>query len=103
MKAKNTAIVNSVAASASIATSEAGFLPGMTAVCDIYSTDGAFAGTAQWQTSADGTTWGNQGTSFVSTAGAFNRQNITLSNFIRLNVSARTAGAVQGSIVSDID
>lgn len=101
MKQKITAVLSSVVAGASIATIEAGFLPGVPVVADLFApTSTAFVGSAIWQTSPDGTTWTNTGVAFT---GGFSPQTITLSNFVRLNVTAFTSGSVQGRLISDID
>ncbi len=103
MLQRTTGILTSATGSAAIAASQSGFLPGMQVVADIYApTNGAFNGTARWQTSVDGTTWNDVGVAFTTTGGGFNTQTITLSNFVRLNCSAFTSGAVQGRILSDV-
>lgn len=98
-----TGALTSAAASTAIATSTSGFLPGMQVVVDMFApTNGAFSGTARWQTSVNGTTWTDVGTAFTTTGGGFNTQTITLENFLRLNCSAYTSGAIQGRVLSDI-
>jgi hypothetical protein len=89
-----------VAAGTSFPTRGTGFLPGEQVVVNFGSVAAAaFAGSAQVQTSVDGTTWGNVGSAFV---GAADTQQITLSNFIRLNCTARTAGSVKAVVVNEI-
>lgn len=102
MKQKITAAVTSAASSATINTNEAGFLPGMQVVADMFAPTGAFSGTAKWQTSIDGTTWVDAGTTFVTTAGGVNTQSITLAQFARLTVTPYASGGVQGRLLSDI-
>jgi hypothetical protein len=102
MKQKITAVLSSAANGATINTAEAGFLPGMQVVADIFVPAGAFVGTAKWQTSVDGSTWADAGSSFASTGDGFNTQTLTLAQYIRLVVSAYTSGSVQGRILSDI-
>jgi hypothetical protein len=102
MKQKSTAILSSATNGATINTQEAGFLPGMQVVVDLFAPVGAFSGTAKWQTSVDGTTWVDAGSSWVTTAGGLNTQVITLAQFIRIVTSAYASGSVQGRILSDI-
>lgn len=89
----------SVAATTSIATAGSGLLPGDSAVIDIFSPGGAFAGSAQVQTSPDNSTWTNVGSAVVGGADKFQ---ITLSSYIRLNCTARTAGSVKAVVLNDI-
>ncbi len=103
MKIKQSAILTAVAAGATINTTEAGFLPGMTIAAVIGSPGGAFVGTAQVQTSQDGTTWTNAVGSSSVTSGGVNIQPVVLAQFIRLNVSAFTSGNLQATFLSDID
>lgn len=101
MKQKITAVLASVVAGATINTQESGLLPGMQVVADLFApTSTAFVGSAQWQTSVDGTTFTNVGSAFT---GGFLPQSIILAQYIRLNVTAFTSGSVQGRILSDID
>lgn len=97
-----TGTLSSAAADAAISTSQAGFLPGMQVVVDMFAPAGAFSGTARWQTSVNGTNWTDVGTAFTTTTGGFNTQTITLENFIRLNCSSFASGSVRGRILSDI-
>lgn len=89
-----------VAASAAVACDKGGLLVGEKVPVLISSPDGAFAGSAQIQTSPDATTWTNVGTAHAS-AGA-QIQEITLSSHIRLNCTARTAGTVAAVAISTI-
>lgn len=103
MKIKQSAILSSAVAGATINTSEAGFLPGMQVAAIIGSPGGAFSGTARLQTSQDGSAWSNAVGSADVTAGGVNVQVITLAQFVRLNVSAYTSGNIQATLLSDID
>jgi len=102
MKQKLTAVLSSVVAGATINTQEAGYLPGMQVVADMFAPAGAFSGSAKWQTSVDGTTWADAGSAFTTTTGGYNPQTITLAQFLRLNCTNFTSGSVQGRILSDI-
>ena len=102
MKTKISAALTSAVAGATINTTEAGFLPGMKVVADLFAPTGAFSGTAKWQVSVDGTTWTDPGANFVTTAGGLWVQEITLQNFARINCTAFTSGSVQGRLLSDI-
>lgn len=88
--------LSSVAAGATKDCDGSGFLPGATAVALIVSPGGAFAGSAQIQTSPDGTNWSNVGSAV--TAGA-DVQQITLSSHVRLNCTSRSAGSVKAVLV----
>jgi hypothetical protein len=103
MKIKQSAILAALAAGAAISTQEAGFLPGMIVAAIIGSPSGTFSGTAQLQTSQDGTTWSNAVGSSPVTSGGVNIQPVVLAQFIRLNVSAYTSGNLQATFLSDID
>lgn len=103
MKQKLTAVLASVVAGATINTQEAGLLPGMQVIADIFAPAGAFSGSAKWQTSVDGSTWTDAGSAYTTTTGGFVPQNITLAQYIRLNCTAFTSGSVQGRILSNID
>lgn len=92
--------LSALGAGASVSTQSAGLLPGETVPVILSSPGGAFAGTAQLQTSVDGTTWTNVGPS-VTTAGT-DVAAVTLSNFIRLNVSAFTSGSVKAVALNDL-
>lgn len=102
MKQKITNILSSATNGTAINTQEAGFLPGMQVVADLYAPVGAFSGTVKWQTSIDGTTWVDAGTPWVTTAGGVNTQTITLAQQIRHVTTAYASGSVQGRILSDI-
>jgi|SRR6218665_2080605 len=92
--------LTAVAAGTSFATAGLGFLPSESVKAEIFSPDNAFAGSAQIQTSPDGTTWSNVG---VAKANAgYDTFTITLSNYVRLNATARTAGSVKAVLVNDI-
>ena len=103
MRQKITTEITAAAASTAISTLEAGFLPGVDVIADIFAPLGAFAGTARWQTSPDNVTWSNVGVDVVLTTGGFNTQTIRLAQWVRLNVSAFTSGRVGGRLLSDID
>jgi hypothetical protein len=78
-----------------------GFLPGELVKAEIFSPDGAFAGSARLQTSPDGTTWTDVGPAAHTTAG-YNTYMITLSSYVRLNATARTAGTIRAVLFNDI-
>lgn len=89
-----------VAAGTSFPTAGLGFLPGDTVVANFSSVAAAaFAGSAQIQTSPDNTNWTNVGSAFV---GSSDTQAITLSNYVRLNCTARSAGSVKAVLVNEI-
>jgi hypothetical protein len=89
-----------VAAGSTVNTQGLGFLPGDTVVAMFSSVAAAaFAGSAQIQTSPDGTNWTNVGSAFV---GASDTQAITLSHYVRLNCTARSAGSVKAVLVNEI-
>ena len=100
MRVANIGSLAAVAASASLSTQGLGLLPGDVVPVFLSSPDAAFAGSAQVQTSVDGTTWNNVGTA-VTTAGT-QIQAITLQNFIRLNCTARTAGTIAAVGLNDV-
>jgi hypothetical protein len=91
--------LSAVAAGSTITTKGTGFLPGETVVAHIVSPGGAFAGSAQIQTSVDGTSWTNVGSAVT---GGTDVQSITLSNFVRLNCTARSAGTVKAVLTNAI-
>ena len=102
MAFKQSAILAAMAAGATINTNESGFCPGMKVVADIGSPSNAFVGSAIVQTSEDGTTWGT-GTGAVAVTGpGTNIQEITLKQYLRLNVTAYTSGNIQASFFSDL-
>lgn len=103
MKIKQSAILAALAAGATINTNEAGLLPGMQVAAIIGSPGGAFVGSAQLQTSVDGTTWVNATGSTAVTGPGLNIQAITLAQYLRLNVTAYTSGNIQATILSDLD
>lgn len=89
-----------VASGTSFPTRGLGFLPGEPAVVNFASVAAAaFAGSAQVQTSPDNTNWTNVGSAFVGSA---DTQQITLSNYVRLNCTARSAGSVKATLVNEI-
>lgn len=89
-----------VAAGTTTNTQGNGFLPGELAVARIFSPGGAYVGSAQIQTSPDGTAWTNVGV--AHTSGGFNTFPITLSSFVRLNGTAFTSGSVKAVIENSI-
>lgn len=90
----------SVAAGTSFPTRGSGFLPGEQVVVQLASVAAAaFAGSAQVQTSPDNTNWTNVGAAFIGSA---DLQQITLSNYIRLNCTSRSAGSVKAVVVNEI-
>lgn len=103
MKFKQSAVLSTVVAGATISTNEAGFLPGMQVLAIIAPpTSTAFSGSAVIQTSIDGTTWATAvGAVAVTSAGTV-LQVITLQQFVRLNMTVATAGSLQVTFVSDI-
>ena len=92
--------LSSVAAGSTVTTQGSQCLPGSRAIARIFSTDGAFAGSAQIQTSPDGTTWTNVGRAVVAGSDHFN---ITLSSYVRLNCTARSAGTVRAVVEGEDD
>jgi hypothetical protein len=102
VKVLQTAILSAVAAGATIETNKAGFLPGMTVPVIIGSPDAAFAGSAVVQTSEDGSTWGTASGAVAVTTAGLAIQQIVLKQYVRLNVTARTAGSVQATLLSDV-
>lgn len=103
MKIKQSAILAAFAAGATINTSEAGLLPGMIVPVVIGSPGAAFVGSAIIQTSEDGSTWGTGSGAVAVTGPGLNIQQVTLKQYIRLNVTAYTSGNIQATILSDID
>lgn len=93
--------LNAAGAGTSFSTDGKGFLPGDTSLVLITSPDGAFAGSARVQTSPDGTTWTDVGPAAVVNAG-INPFMVTLSSFIRLNVTSRSAGTVTAKVINEI-
>lgn len=89
-----------VAAGTSFPTNGLGFLPGESVKAEIFSPGGAAVGSAQIQTSPDGTNWTNVGTAHAN--GGYNTFMITLSNFIRLNMTAFTSGNIKAVVINDI-
>ena len=89
--------VAAVASSVAIATQSNGMLPGETICVIVSSPDGAFAGSGQLQTSPDNITFTNVGA--VAAASATKVNAIVADRFIRLNVTARTAGTLEAVIV----
>lgn len=100
MRALDLGSLIAVAAGTSFATNGLGFLPGESVKAEIFSPDALFAGSAQIQTSPDGTTWTNVGTAHASAG--YNTFMIVLSNYVRLNATARTAGTVKAVLFDDI-
>jgi hypothetical protein len=103
VKIKQSAILAALAAGATISTTEAGLLPGMTVVAVLGSPGGAFVGSAIVQTSEDGSTWGTASGASAVTGAGLNIQPIVLKQYVRLNVTAFTSGNIQATILSDID
>ncbi len=103
MLLKQSAILAALAAGATIATTEIGFLPGMKVAAVIGSPAGAFVGSAIVQTSEDGTTWGTATGAVAVTGPGLNVQEVTLKQFIRLNVTAFTSGNIQASLISGLN
>lgn len=100
MRVTTIATLSAAGAGASVTTQSGGLLPGETVPVLLSSPSGAFVGSAQVQTSVDGTTWTNAGTA-VTTAGA-DIQAIKLENFIRLNCTAYTSGNVKALALGDL-
>lgn len=101
MRQKLTTALSSVTSSPGIKSDGEGYLSNVGVVADIYSTGAAaFVGSCQWQTSPDNVTFSNTGVAF--TGGTFNTQNITLNEYVRLNVTAYTSGTIQGRYFTDI-
>lgn len=100
MRALDLGTLSAVAAGTSTQVNGNGFLPGELVKVEIFSPDGAFAGSAQVQTSPDGSTWTNVGTAHTSVG--YNTFMITLNSYVRLNATARTAGSVKAVIFNDI-
>lgn len=88
-----------VSASTGVSTQSGGMLPGETVGVLLSSPDGAFAGSGQLQTSPDNATWTNVGTAQASVGTKINI--IALDRFIRLNVTARTAGTLEAVIIGN--
>jgi len=102
MKLKQTALLAALAAGATIATNEAAFLPGMQVPVVLGSPSGAFVGSAILQTSEDGTTWATATGAAAVTAPGVAIQNITLKQYLRLNVTAYTSGDIQATALSNV-
>lgn len=103
MLLKQTAILAALAAGAIISTTELGFLPGMKVAAVIGSPGGAFVGSAIVQTSEDGTTWGTATGAVAVTGPGLNVQEVTLKQYLRLNVTAYTSGNIQSSFLSGLN
>lgn len=103
MKVKQSAILAAQAAGATINTNETGFLPGIVVPVFLGSPGGAFVGSAIVQTSVDGTTWSTASGAVAVTGPGLNIQQITLAQFVRLNVTAFTSGNIQATFIGDID
>lgn len=99
MKILDLGSLSAVAAGSSASTQGLGFLPGDTCLAHVMSPGGAFAGSAQIQTSVDGTTWNNAGNAVTAGSDMFS---IKLENYVRLNATARTAGTVKAVLMNDI-
>lgn len=102
MLIKQTAILAALAAGATIPTNSAGFMPGMVVPAVIGSPGGAFVGSAILQTSEDGTTWGTATGAAAVTGPGLNIQNITLKQYLRMNVTAYTSGNIQATALSNV-
>lgn len=102
MKFKQTAVLSSVVAGDAIPTNEAGFLPGMKVGAFVASPAGNFAGSAILQTSVDGTNWDTAGGAEAVTGAGSVMQVITLKQFVRLNMTSRSAGGLQATLISDV-
>jgi hypothetical protein len=90
----------SVAAGTSFPTRGLGFLPGEQVLANFFSVAAAaFVGSAQIQTSPDNTNWTNVGSAFIGSA---DQQAITLSNYVRLNCTVRSAGSVKATLQNEI-
>lgn len=100
MRALDLGTLAAVAAGTSFPTQGLGFLPGESVKAEISSPDNAFAGSAQIQTSPDNTNWTNVGT--ARTVAGYNSEMITLSSWVRLNCTARSAGNVKAQLFNDI-
>ena len=100
MRSLDLGTLAAVAAGTAFDTTGLGFLPVESVKAEIFSPDGAAVVTAQIQTSPDGTTWTNVGTAHSS--GGYNTFMITLSNKVRLNMSAWTSGNVKAVLFNDI-
>lgn len=100
MRVTPIATLAAVAAGATITTQSAGLLPGEAVPVLLSSPSGAFVGSAQLQTSVDGTAFTNVGTA-VTSAGT-DIQVITLSNFIRLNCTAFTSGNIKAVAFNEL-
>lgn len=94
------ATLAAVAAGATVTTQSAGMLPGEVVPVLIHSPGGAFVGSAQLQTSPDGTAWTNVGTAHTSAGTSV--QAITLSNYLRLNCTAFTSGSITATALNDL-
>ena len=88
-----------VAASAAVPTQSNGMLLGETAAVVVSSPDGLFAGSGQVQTAPEAAgPWANAGAAMTANGTKVNA--ILLDRFIRLNVTARTAGTLEATIVA---
>lgn len=102
LRVKQSAVLSSVVAGATINTEEAGFLPGMEVLAFIGSPGAAFVGSAIVQTSEDGTTWGTATGAVAATDAGLDIQVITLKQKLRFNMTAFTSGSLQVTFVSEI-
>lgn len=91
-------LTSATAGTAVAATS--GLLAGETVPVLVSSPGAAFVGTANLQTSVDGTTYSNVGPS-ITTAGT-QIVAVPMSNFIRLNCSAFTSGSIAATAFNDV-
>ena len=103
MKVKQTTALGSVVASAAVAMSEAGFLPGMQVPVWLNAPAGSFVGSAIIQSSENGTTGWVTATGATAVTSSGSIQNITLQQFMRLNATAWTSGSIQASFLSGAD
>jgi len=102
MSFKQSAILSAAAAGATINTNESGLCPGMKIVAEIGSPGAAFVGSAIVQTSEDGSTWGTATGAVAVTGPGLNIQEITLKQYLRLNVTAYTSGNIQASFFGEL-
>jgi hypothetical protein len=102
MKVLQSAVLSSVASDDAISTEVAGFLPGMQVPAFLTSPSADFAGSAIIQTSEDGSTWGTATGAVAKTTDGTEIQVITLKQYVRLNVTARSAGSVQMTLLSNV-
>ena len=99
MKFLDLGTLASVASGTGILTQGLGLLPGDTAIGKIFSPGGAFAGSAQIQTSPDNSTWTNVG---VAVTAGYDEFTFKLDNYVRLNCTSRSAGSVKGAVLNDV-